>query len=137
MFRSIRWTLQMWHAAILATVLIVFGWVVFYLEQETTYQQIDEGLNRMADLVAAGLRPAGGSRFRRPFRAPENPRPESNSAARDPLIAKNPNEKSPSSATPSAIATSEKPANPDPSAKTTGEKAVAEKTAANGTRVGA
>ena len=29
MFRSIRWTLQMWHAAILATVLVVFGWVVF------------------------------------------------------------------------------------------------------------
>ncbi len=57
MFRSIRWTLQMWHAAILATVLIVFGWVVFYLEQETTYQQIDDGLHRMADLVAAGLRP--------------------------------------------------------------------------------
>ncbi|HET6328153.1 MAG TPA: ATP-binding protein [Planctomycetaceae bacterium] len=57
MFRSIRWTLQMWHAAILATVLIVFGWVVFYLVRVTTYQHIDDGLHRMADLVAAGLRP--------------------------------------------------------------------------------
>jgi heavy metal sensor kinase len=65
MFRSIRWTLQMWHAAILATVLVVFGWVVFYFMQVTMYQQIDANLDRMADLVAAGLRP------RRPFRPPE------------------------------------------------------------------
>jgi two-component system, OmpR family, sensor kinase len=137
MFRSIRWTLQMWHAAILATVLIVFGWVVFYLEQVTTYQQIDEGLNRMADLVAAGLRPAGGPRFRRP-RSPDNPRPETTPAAREGLIAKNPNEKSPSSTTPSPISPSDsKSLNAEPSTKTTGEKAVAEKTAANGTRVGA
>jgi two-component system, OmpR family, sensor kinase len=57
MFRSIRWTLQMWHAAILAMVLVVFGWVVFYFMQVTTYQQIDAGLDRMADLVRAGLRP--------------------------------------------------------------------------------
>ena len=137
MFRSIRWTLQMWHAAILATVLIVFGWVVFYLEQETTYQQIDEGLNRMADLVTAGLRPAGGSRFRRPFRSPENPRPEGSPAAREALIAKNPNEKSPSSTTPNATSTSEsKSLNAEPSTKSTVEKAVAEKTAPNGTRLG-
>ena len=67
MFRSIRWTLQMWHAAILATVLIVFGWIVFYQMRVTTYQQIDAGLDRMSDVVAAGLRPTGG-RQRRAFR---------------------------------------------------------------------
>src|SRR5580692_3459513 len=119
MFRSIRWTLQMWHAAILATVLIVFGWVVFYLEQVTTYQQIDEGLNRMADLVAAGLRPAGGPRSRRPSRSPDNPRPETTPTAREGLIAKNPNEKSLNSTTPSLISPSDsKSNNAEPSTKT-------------------
>jgi heavy metal sensor kinase len=60
MFRSIRWSVQMWHAAILATVLVAFGWVVFHLLRVTTYQQIDAELNRTADLVVAGLRPRGG-----------------------------------------------------------------------------
>ncbi|HXY37704.1 MAG TPA: ATP-binding protein [Planctomycetaceae bacterium] len=85
MFRSIRWTLQMWHAAILATVLIVFGWVVFYLVRVTTYQQIDASLDRMADLVSAGLRPR-----RRP---PDLPRPTAGAPVREALVAKNPNDK--------------------------------------------
>jgi heavy metal sensor kinase len=138
MFRSIRWTLQMWHAAILATVLIVFGWVVFYLEQVTTYQQIDEGLNRMADLVVAGLRPAGGLRFRRPLRPSESPRPESNPVSREALTGKNPNEKSPSGTTPNAISPPDsKSLSTEPPIKTTAEKAVGEKTADDGARVGA
>ena len=96
MFRSIRWTLQMWHAAILATVLIVFGWVVFYLVRVTTYQHIDDGLHRMADLVAAGLRPvfARGPNDRTPghqTRAAEGlPRKE-----RRPRSAKRPRKASP------------------------------------------
>jgi two-component system OmpR family sensor kinase len=91
MFRSIRWTLQMWHAAILASVLIVFGWVVFYLMRVTTYQQIDAGLDRMADLVSAGLRFTGGRR--RAFRQNEAPRPEANVANRDGATGKGTNEK--------------------------------------------
>ncbi|HXY36055.1 MAG TPA: hypothetical protein VEI07_17595, partial [Planctomycetaceae bacterium] len=83
MFRSIRWTLQMWHAAILATVLIVFGWVVFYLMRVTTYQHIDAGLDRMADLVSAGLKP------RRPFRSFDGQRPDSNAGSREALAARN------------------------------------------------
>ena len=51
MFRSIRWSLQVWHAAILAMVLVVFGWVVYHLLKLTTYQQIDAELNRTAELV--------------------------------------------------------------------------------------
>ncbi len=86
MFRSIRWTLQMWHAAILATVLIVFGWVVFYLMRVTTYQQIDAGLDRMADLVAAGLRPTGGRQRR--FRLNDFPRGDANLANRDAAASK-------------------------------------------------
>jgi two-component system OmpR family sensor kinase len=92
MFRSIRWTLQMWHAAILATVLIVFSWVVYYLMRETTYQQIDAGLERMSDLVAAGVRPVGG-RFRRPPRLRDSSRPEPAPGVREPSIAKAPAEK--------------------------------------------
>jgi two-component system, OmpR family, sensor kinase len=94
MFRSIRWTLQMWHAAILASVLIVFGWVVLYLMRVTTYQQIDSGLDRMADLVAAGF-----MRPRRPFSRPDAPRADSArpepGAARDATAAQGPNDKSP------------------------------------------
>ncbi len=89
MFRSIRWTLQMWHAAILATVLVVFGCVVFNLMRQTTYQQIDSGLDRMADLVAAGLRP------RRPFPRPgELARPEGN-GPRDAAVARGADDRRP------------------------------------------
>jgi two-component system OmpR family sensor kinase len=97
MFRSIRWTMQMWHAAILATVLVVFGWVVYYLMRVTTYQQIDAGLERMSDLVAAGVRPVGGGRGRRPFRGMEGGRPEP--APREAIVATNPNEKNASEKT--------------------------------------
>lgn len=58
MFRSIRWTLQMWHAAILATVLVAFGCVVFHLMRLTTYKQIDEDLNNVARRVGFSFRPA-------------------------------------------------------------------------------
>jgi len=57
MFRSIRWTLQMWHAAILATVLVAFGCVVFHLMRLTTYKQIDEDLNNVARRVGFSFRP--------------------------------------------------------------------------------
>src|SRR3990172_10501220 len=57
MFRSIRGSLQAWHAAILATVLAAFGCVVFHLQRQSTLQQIDAELNRTAEFVAAGLRP--------------------------------------------------------------------------------
>lgn len=56
MFRSIRGSLQAWHAAILATVLIVFGSVVYHLQRQAAFQQIDAELHRTAELVAAGLR---------------------------------------------------------------------------------
>jgi two-component system OmpR family sensor kinase len=92
MFRSIRWTLQMWHAAILATVLIVFGWIVFYQMRVTTYQQIDAGLDRMSDVVAAGLRPTGG-RQRRAFRQIDVPRPDANVANRDDAASKGASDK--------------------------------------------
>jgi heavy metal sensor kinase len=66
MFRSIRWTLQMWHAAILATVLIAFGWVVFNLLRLTEDNRIDEDLTRVAFRVGTSLRPLGGPNGPRP-----------------------------------------------------------------------
>ncbi len=101
MFRSIRWTLQMWHAAILATVLVVFGWVVFYQMRVTTYQHIDAGLDRMGDLVAAGLRPTGG-RQRRAFRQNDVPRPDANVANRDGATSKGASDKGARRPTPKA-----------------------------------
>ncbi|HUE14954.1 MAG TPA: HAMP domain-containing sensor histidine kinase [Planctomycetaceae bacterium] len=68
MFRSIRWTLQMWHAAILATVLVAFGFVAFHLLHLTEYNRIDDDLNRVAFRVGVSLRPVG---------PPNRPRPDS------------------------------------------------------------
>jgi two-component system, OmpR family, sensor kinase len=101
MFRSIRWTLQMWHAAILATVLIVFGWVVFYLVRVTTYQHIDDGLHRMADLVAAGLRPVFN-------RGPNDRNPPNRAPAGKPASEKAVSEKVASEKSPAAIDTSKR-----------------------------
>jgi heavy metal sensor kinase len=58
----------------------------------TTYQQIDANLDRMADLVAAGLRFSGG-RQRRSFRQNDVVRPEPNVANRDGAANKAANDK--------------------------------------------
>ncbi len=57
MFRSIRWTLQMWHAAILAAVLVAFGSVMFYYLPLIEYRRIDDDLQHVAFRVGASLRP--------------------------------------------------------------------------------
>lgn len=66
MFRSIRWTLQMWHAAILATVLIAFGWVMFYYLPLTEYRRIDDYLTGVAFRVSNSLRPVAPPNGLRP-----------------------------------------------------------------------
>jgi two-component system, OmpR family, sensor kinase len=58
MFRSIRWTLQMWHAAILAMVLVAFGSVMFYYLPIMEYRRIDDELQRVAFRVRTSIRPA-------------------------------------------------------------------------------
>ena len=57
MFRSIRWTLQMWHAAILATVLVAFGSVMFYYLPLVEDRRINDDLQHIAFRVGASLRP--------------------------------------------------------------------------------
>lgn len=56
MFRSIRWTLQMWHAAILAMVLVAFGSVMFYYLPIMEYRRIDDELTRVAFRVRTSIR---------------------------------------------------------------------------------
>jgi two-component system, OmpR family, sensor kinase len=57
MFRSIRWTLQVWHAGLLACVLIGFGVaLVFWISQEQQ-RRVDEGLEKALRTVSVGMMP--------------------------------------------------------------------------------
>ena len=69
MFRSIRWTLQMWHAAILAAVLVAFGSVMFYYLPLIEYRRIDDDLAHVAYRVGSSVRPVFRPTRRGPFRA--------------------------------------------------------------------
>ncbi len=54
--RSLRWRLQIWHAIVLLSVLILFGLYVYHLQWETRMQHIDTELNRTADIISSRLR---------------------------------------------------------------------------------
>jgi len=56
MIRSLRWRLQLWHALLLTTVLIIFGGVVYALQWQTRLQQADAELDRVASVLASRLR---------------------------------------------------------------------------------
>ena len=56
MFRSIRGSLQMWHAAVLATVLVAFGLVAHFLLRVTTDEQINADLDRVSDRLVFSMR---------------------------------------------------------------------------------
>lgn len=56
MIRSLRWSLQLWHALLLTTVLIIFGVVVYALQWETRLQQTDAELDRVASVLASRVR---------------------------------------------------------------------------------
>ena len=71
MLRSIRWTLQLWHAGLLAVVLTAFGGVTFYEIRRARFAQADAALERVAQLVVGGVRPPD----RRPFERPDFDRP--------------------------------------------------------------
>ncbi len=57
MFRSIQWTLQLWHAGLLAVVLIGFGVASFFGISRSRFQELDAELERAVQLLAAGFRP--------------------------------------------------------------------------------
>jgi heavy metal sensor kinase len=57
MFKSIRWTLQLWHALLLLVVVCVFGATLYFRLRHARYQSIDAELQGAAEVLAARLRP--------------------------------------------------------------------------------
>ena len=56
MIKSLRWRLQLWHALLLTTVLVIFGGVVYALQWQTRLQQTDAELDRVASVLTSRLR---------------------------------------------------------------------------------
>src|SRR3954451_7464670 len=54
--KSIRWTLQLWHAGILAVALAGFGTASYYGISRARYEQVDADLERSVQLLGAGTR---------------------------------------------------------------------------------
>src|SRR5579872_3164781 len=53
MFKSIRWTLQLWHAGILFLALSSFGTVLYLAAVRTTYTEVDNELAAAARVLAS------------------------------------------------------------------------------------
>ncbi|MCA9092490.1 MAG: HAMP domain-containing protein [Planctomycetaceae bacterium] len=73
MIKSLRWRMQIWHALILLTVLVVYGSIVYYLQWQSHLQDLDMRLELTGDHVMTrlfrGLGGGGGwNRRRRPNR---------------------------------------------------------------------
>src|SRR5436305_1521215 len=56
MFRSIRWRLQLWYAAVLLTVIVSFTGLLYYQARAARLQQIDAQLLAAARYLEATLR---------------------------------------------------------------------------------
>jgi heavy metal sensor kinase len=56
MIRSLRWRLQAWHAVVLTVVLMTFGVIVYHLLWRTRLNEIDEGLDRTAEVLTSRVR---------------------------------------------------------------------------------
>jgi two-component system, OmpR family, sensor kinase len=54
MFRSIRWTLQLWHAAILGLALVCFGTALYLVVSRAELSRVDAELERAARVLASG-----------------------------------------------------------------------------------
>jgi heavy metal sensor kinase len=59
MLRSIRWTLQLWHAAILILAVVGIGLTSYFAIQQARYRQIDSELEAAGQLIVAKLRGPG------------------------------------------------------------------------------
>ena len=92
MIRSLRWRLQLWHALLLTTVLVIYGGVVYALQWQTRVQQTDAELDHVASRLTSKLRglfpvprmPAPGSW---PPRGPVRPNPPQRPGEEDREIA--------------------------------------------------
>src|ERR1700733_13327845 len=59
MLRSIRWTLQLWHAAILIAAVLTIGFASFFAIRQARYQQVDSELEAAGQLIVARLHAPG------------------------------------------------------------------------------
>ena len=62
MFKSIRWTLQLWHAAILALALAGFGVALYFNIRTSQFEKVDREIEGAARVL--GTRPLGTPGFR-------------------------------------------------------------------------
>jgi hypothetical protein len=69
MLRSIRWQLQIWHAAILALAVVGIGLASFFAIQQARYREVDSELEAAAQVLVGKLRGPvpGGPGIHRPF----------------------------------------------------------------------
>ena len=57
MFRSIRWTLQLWHAGILLAALVSFGTAMYFRAKDLEFKRLDAELEGAARAVEHPARP--------------------------------------------------------------------------------
>lgn len=57
MLRSIQWTLQLWHAGLLAVVLVGFGAASYFGISRARWELLDSELARSVQVLAGGFRP--------------------------------------------------------------------------------
>ncbi len=55
MFRSLRWRIQAWYAAILAVVIVSFAAIIYWQQRRAMFQQIDDELDAAAEVLVARL----------------------------------------------------------------------------------
>ncbi|MCC9609433.1 two-component sensor histidine kinase [Blastopirellula sp. JC732] len=56
--RSLRWRIQIWYAAVLATVIIAFGSVLYILHRTNRFHEIDNELSSAVEVLTGQLRAA-------------------------------------------------------------------------------
>ncbi|PQO45164.1 sensor histidine kinase [Blastopirellula marina] len=56
--RSLRWRIQLWHAAVLATVILTFGSVLYLLHRSNRFHEIDNELSSAVEVLTGQLRAA-------------------------------------------------------------------------------
>ena len=58
MFKSLRWRIQIWHAVILAAVIVAFGTTMYVQHRQSRYQTIDNELAAAVEVLAGKLQAA-------------------------------------------------------------------------------
>jgi len=101
MLRSIRWSLQLWHAILLLAVVSVFGAILYLRVRQARLENVDAELRAEAEVLAARIRPPPPIRPRRdgpepwPDRGGEGPIRGRSAVPMDPLPGREPGRRLP------------------------------------------